>query len=120
MKKVLFALPLMMSLAVPASAEEAKPTPELFEQVVMAEQLIALGKARGDGILILAGIRMRSTLEDAPMPSPGAAFSTRYDAYAAALEAAKSDPALTGVIEDVKAMNSRGLCHGPGTVYGCF
>ncbi|MEM1317541.1 MAG: hypothetical protein AAGF29_04690 [Pseudomonadota bacterium] len=89
-----------------ADGHAAKPTPAQMEQIAMSEQLIALGKARKDAILVLAGIKLRSQLdgETAAVPTE---MTSRDDAFAAAMEAAKGNDVLTGVVEDVQAEGSR-------------
>ncbi|MEM1375793.1 MAG: hypothetical protein AAGG69_00245 [Pseudomonadota bacterium] len=90
-----------------ALAEDPAPTPAVLQQIVMSEQLITLGKERGDAILILAGIRLRANLDEGALPTVDATLTDRDAAFAAATEAASSDPALVEIVKDVEAAGSR-------------
>ncbi|WP_299922079.1 hypothetical protein [uncultured Pelagimonas sp.] len=109
MKSFLIAGVLALSTVVSVQAEEADLTPEAMAQITMSEQLMALGQARGEPVLILAAVRLRATL-DGPSAAPNAAFTTHEDMIAAALKLAEGDEALSGVIEDVAAESSRRMC----------
>lgn len=108
MKKLLLAA-LFAVATLPAKADEKDLTPAVMAEVAMAEQLLALGKARGEPMLILAAVRLRDTLGQGTAPMADS-LSSRDDAIAAARDAAKGDPALLGVIADVEAEGSRRMC----------
>ena len=109
MKKFLVAGALVVATLLPAQAEEADLTPAAMSQIAMSEALVALGKARGEPLLILAAVRLRATL-DGPVGPTGAEFTSQEDMIAAAKELAAGDEALIGVIDDVAASSSRRMC----------
>lgn len=109
MKTILVAGIFALSSALSVQAEEADLTTDAMSQIVMSEQLMALGLARGEPTMILAAMRLRATL-DGPSAAPGAGFTTQEDMVAAALKLAEGDDALIGVIEDIAAQSSRRMC----------
>ena len=121
MKHLALTMFLAAATAFPALAaeEEAAPlTPAMMEQVVMSEKLIAIGKERKDAILILAAIRLRSTLDGAA-PAAADALTSSEDAFAAAMDAAAADEALQEIVKDVEASGSRRMpiCARNGVCY---
>ena len=70
---------------------------------------MALGKARGEPLMILAAIRMRSTL-GGEAPSMATGLTSREDAIAEARKLAKGNKALLGIVEDVASAGSRRMC----------
>lgn len=117
MKNIILAVVLSVLLIAPAAAQEA-PTTAMMDQIVLSEKLIAIGKARNDALLILAAIRLRSTLDGANA-EPGAELTSRDDAFAAARQAAASDQALAEIVKDVEAAGSRRMpiCARNGVCY---
>ncbi len=109
MRKLLIGTLMLGALCVSAFAEEDVPSPAALEQVAMSEKLIAMGKERGDAYLILAAIRLRSSLESG-MPAVSDTLTSREDAVALALEAAKGNPALVAIVKDVEVSKSRRMC----------
>ncbi len=109
MKTFLIAGVLSLSSVLAVHAEEADLTPVTMAQITMSEQLMALGQARGEPVLILAAVRLRATLDGASA-APSAEFTTQEAMIAAAKKLAEGDDALTGVIEDVAAQSSRRMC----------
>lgn len=97
----------MIGLAGVVQAEEQKISPAASEQVMMAEKLAALAEARKDPLLMLAALRMRSTLDDTAMPTPEG-FSTTEELAARAKAMAEGDDSLSAVIADVEAEAGRG------------
>lgn len=108
MKHLALTMFLVAAAAIPALAadEDAAPTPAMMEQVVMSEKLIAIGKERKDAILILAAIRLRSSLDGAA-PAAADSLTSSEDAFAAAMDAAADDEALQEIVKDVEASGSR-------------
>ncbi|PYG27182.1 hypothetical protein [Pelagimonas varians] len=109
MKTLLIAGVLTLSSALTVHAEEADLTPQVMAQITMSEQLMALGTARDEPLLILAAMRLRATL-DGPTAAPGDGFTTQKDMAAAAMKLAEGDDALTGIVEDVTAESARRMC----------
>lgn len=109
MKKLIIASILTISTTFAAHAQDAELTPGAMAQITMSEALLALGKARGEPMMILAAIRIRATL-DGPSAATPPTFTSQDDMLAAAREAAAGDEALLGVIDDVAANSSRRMC----------
>ncbi|MEM1162168.1 MAG: hypothetical protein AAGJ28_14630 [Pseudomonadota bacterium] len=109
MKKIALAWLLAVAVFVPAKAEEKDLTPAVMAEVAMAEELVAMGMARKEPLMILAAIRMRATL-GADTGATGDGFTSLDDAIAAAKEMATGDDAMMGLIEDVAAESSRRMC----------
>ncbi|WP_108483206.1 hypothetical protein [Oceaniglobus ichthyenteri] len=105
MKTLLAALAIATSFALPIQAQETA-SPAVLDEIAMSEHLIALGQARGEPVLVLAGIRLRATLGGAAA-APGDALTSREDAFALAKELAAGDPSLTDVITDAETETSR-------------
>lgn len=118
MKKFLLAGALIISVMTVATAEEASPNPSVLEQISMSEKLLALGKERQDAVLILAAIRLRSDLQDAQLPAPADEITSREDAFAAAMEASASNPALNELVKDIEASQSRRMPICTNNTYG--
>ncbi len=98
--------------------DEIKLTPGVVEQIDMAAKLTNYGVARNDPLLLLAAARLIATLDgdraaDAEPMGAG-------DLVAKAKELGSDNPAIGSLAEMIDGEASRGLCHGPGTVYGCF
>jgi hypothetical protein len=104
-KSVLLATALCLA-TFPAVAQNAGPAPEVLDQIVLSDRLIAAGAARSDPILILAGIKLRAGPGDA-MGNPSASITPREAAFAAARTAAVDDTAILGLIDDAEAEGSR-------------
>lgn len=102
-----------------ASAED-KPalTPGVVEQIDLASKLTNYGIERNDPLLLLAAARLIATL------SPNAAASTpalsAEDLVAKAKSIASGKSEIAALADQVASEIPRGLCYGPGTVYGCF
>lgn len=90
-------------------AQDNDLTPAAMAEIAMSEHLFAIGKARGEPVMMLAALRMRDTL-GMDSAAPAAEFTSKEDMLSAAREAAGSDSALLGVIEDVAASGSRRMC----------
>lgn len=118
MKKILLAGAFTISLMTLAVAQDAAPTPSVLEQISMSEKLLALGKERKDAVLILAAIRLRSDLQDGPLPAPADEITSREDAFAAAMEASAGDPALNELVKDIEASQSRRMPICTNNTYG--
>lgn len=73
----------------------------------MAERLAALAEARNDPLLMLAALRMRSTLDDTAMPTPQGS-STTEESAACAKSMASGNDTMTAMIADVEAEVARG------------
>lgn len=105
--------------AAPAfAADKMQLTPGAVEQIDTAAKLTNYGIDRNDPLLLLAAARLLSGLDaDA---APVAAPMGPADLIARAKELAKGDAAIGTLAEQVEGEAARGLCYGPGTVYGCF
>lgn len=108
MKKLVLAGLLATMAFAPVQAEEKDLTPAAMHEVAMAEQLVSMGMARGEPLMLLAAVRMRATLGGGG--AMGDAVTSQEDMIAAAKEMAKDDPALMELIEDVAAESSRRMC----------
>ncbi len=113
MKTFILAGVFTVATAFAAVAQDKDLTPGAMAEIAMSEQLFAIGKARGEPVMMLAALRMRDTL-GMDTAAPAAEFTSKDDMLAAAREAAANDPALLGVIEDVAASGSRRMC-----IYAC-
>lgn len=109
MKKLALALALSTSFIVPAVAQNAEVPPAVMEQIVISEKLIAAGKARKDPLLILAAIRIRSSVDEA-LPAAPDTLTSREEALAAAREAAAGQDDVLELIKDVESSGSRRMC----------
>ena len=103
----------------PALAQEKQPlTPGIVEQLNLASKLTNYGLEREDPFLLLAAARLLSTID------PAAAASqepiSAEELIAKAREMSGDRQSVNLVADDVEEEVSRGLCYGPGTVYGCF
>ncbi|EFL88529.1 hypothetical protein [Ahrensia sp. R2A130] len=127
MRTLLLALAISLSFAGSALAQDAKPgakavPPGVMAQVVLSEQLIALGTARNDAHLLLAAMRLRSDVSD-EMPAIGGEVTSDEALDAALAKAVAGNDALTGVAEDVKASRPRAFhpnCFMSGGVRVCY
>lgn len=106
MKAFVFAVALAATLTSPLLAQEAGPTVDVLDQIVMSEKLIAAGTARADAVLILAGIKLRADL-GGEMGTVAAEPISKEDALAAARAAAAGDEVMLGMIDDVATEGSR-------------
>lgn len=109
MKKAFLTLATIAALSSPALAEGDDLTPAAMQEILMAEHLIALGKARGEPLLILAAIRLRSTL-GGQEGEPVTGFTSQDDAVAIAKELSAGDDAMQGIVGDVEVNSSRRMC----------
>jgi len=109
MKTFILAGLISVTTAFAGFAQDNDLTPAAMAEITMSEQLFAIGKARGEPVMMLAALRMRDTL-GMESAAPAAEFTSKDDMLAAAREAAGGDTALLGVIEDVAASGSRRMC----------
>lgn len=109
MKRLIFICLLTFSTIFTLHAEEKDLTPAAMAEIALSENLIALGKARGEPMMILAAVRIRATL-GGKSAALGDGFTSQEDAIAMAKKFAKGDDALIGVIDDVAAGSSRRMC----------
>jgi hypothetical protein len=109
MKTFILAGVFTVATAFDGLAQDKDLTPAAMAEIAMSEQLFAIGKARGEPVMMLAAMRMRDTL-GMDTAAPAATFTSKEDMLAAAREAAGGDTALLGVIEDVAASGSRRMC----------
>ncbi|MCP4199041.1 MAG: hypothetical protein GY762_17995 [Proteobacteria bacterium] len=100
---------LLMGGMTQAYADSKDMPPAVMEEVLMSEQLIALGKARGEPLLILAAVRLRSTLGQAE-GALGNELTSKDDALTEARKLARGNAALLGLIDDVATQGSRRMC----------
>jgi hypothetical protein len=121
MKTIAFALAaIALPLTTALAWAEDKPqlTPGIVEQIDLAAKLTDYGIERNDPLLLLAAARLIATV------SPDAAASTPALSAEDLVEKAKSIAGGKGEIatlaDQVASEIPRGLCYGPGTVYGCF
>ena len=106
-------------LAAPALAQD-KPalTPGIVEQLDLASKLTNYGLERNDPFLLLAAARLIATVApEAATPQPPLSAD---ELIARAREMAGGQQSVAAAADDIAAEVSRGLCYGPGTVYGCF
>ncbi len=109
MKRLIFICLLTFSTIFTLHAEEKQLTPAAMAEIALSEQLMALGTARGEPMMILAAVRIRATL-GGKAGSLGEGFTSQEDAIAMAKKFAKGDEALIGIIDDVAAGSSRRMC----------
>ena len=105
MKNLLIAASLTVLTMGAAQAENAM-TPAIVGEIAMAEDMIALGTARGEPLMVLAGIRLMSTL-GGEMGAPGVYSPRSEAAFAAARAAAAGDKAMLAIVDDVDAEGAR-------------
>lgn len=109
LRKITLAACFVTAFGLPAMSEERTATmsPGAQEQLVLSDQLIALGRERKDTLLIVAGAHLRNNLTNDPIGDVG-----EVPEKDALLEEAKSYAGgredLIGLIDDIEADNSRG------------
>lgn len=108
-----------ISFSMPALAQE-KPslTPGIVEQLDLASKLTNYGVDRNDALLLLAAARILSTI--GPEAAASAPVMSAEDLIGKARSIAGGNAEITGLADQIASEASRGLCYGPGTVYGCF
>lgn len=116
-KYVLSATCLSLFLATSGQAQDNELTPGIVEQIDIAAKLTNYGMAREDPLLLLAAAKLLAGL--APEAAASAPAMGLDELVAKAKEFA-GDEAIDAMAESITDESSRGLCHGPGTVYGCF
>ena len=100
-------------LVLPAVAQEEKaPSPAVIEQIQLATTLARYGEARKDPILLLAAAKIAKGLSPDTVPA-AEALPTMDDLLNQATEYGEGDELVAGVIEDIKASQSKGYCYGP-------
>jgi hypothetical protein len=100
-------------LIVPAVAQEQKaPTPAEIEQIQLVDTLARYGEARKDPILLLAAAKLAKGVSQEAAP-PAKALPTLDDLLKQAEEYGEGDELVAGVIEDIKASQSKAYCYGP-------
>jgi len=119
MKGAALAALVLAHATMPVAAQDKMAlTPGSVEQIDLAAKLTNYGVARNDPILLLAAARVLATL-DKEAAEAAAPMSAR-ELAAKAKELAGADAALGKLADTVSEESARGLCHGPGTYYGCF
>lgn len=118
MKTLLTSAALSVILLLPAYAQDEAISPAMQDEIAMSEHLIALGKARGEPLLVLAAIRLRATLGGDEADAADT-LTSREDAFALVKDLAAGDPSLTEVIADAEAEGSRRMpiCARNGVCY---
>jgi len=107
----LAALALLCATALPLAAQEdPAPGPGTMQQIMLSEDLIALGLARNDPILMLAALRLRATLDEDTI-AMATEFTDKASLLDAARAAAAGQDALLGLIEDAATEKGRGFCY---------
>lgn len=104
-------------VASPGQAQEAELTPGIVEQIDIAAKLTNYGMERQDPLLLLAAAKVLAGLT--PDAAAGAPAMSTEELLAKAREFA-SDDAIGSLADAISDEATRGLCYGPGTVYGCF
>ena len=95
----------------PALAQEDKGiTPGVTEQIMMAERLVSLGKARNDPMLLIAALRLRNNLSQDAMP-PVEKFSSKEEILEAVNGMVEGRDDLKELIKDEASSSSRGYCY---------
>ncbi|MDF1854100.1 hypothetical protein [Pseudooceanicola sp.] len=111
MKPFVAAFALFAASALPLSAaDDPAPSPGLMQQVILSEELIALGKERNDPVLMLAALRLRASLDDSTVAAADA-FTDKDALVEAAKAAAAGQDALLIMIEDAATEKSRMFCY---------
>jgi len=119
MKGAALAALVLAHATMPVAAQDKMAlTPGSVEQIDLAAKLTNYGVARNDPILLLAAARVLATL-DKEAAEAAAPMSAR-ELAAKVKELAGADAALGKLAHAVSEESARGLCHGPGTYYGCF
>lgn len=90
--------------------DDPAPTPGMMQQVMLSEQLIALGMERNDPVLMLAALRLRSSLDDTVV-APAAEFTDKDTLLEAAQEAATGQEHLGYLLEDAAMEKGRMYCY---------
>lgn len=109
-----------ISLASGPAAAEDKPqlTPGIVEQIDLAAKLTNYGIERNDPLLLLAAARLIATVSPDPAAPTPALSATELVEKAKSIAGGKGE--ITALADQVASEIPRGLCYGPGTVYGCF
>ncbi len=111
MKRLVLSALLISQTALPLAAQdEPAPSPGMMQQVMLSEELIALGMERNDPVLMLAALRLRATLDDTTVAA-GAEFTEKDSVIEAAREAATGQDALLMMIEDAANEKGRLYCY---------
>ncbi|MWB77193.1 hypothetical protein GLS40_04070 [Pseudooceanicola sp. 216_PA32_1] len=111
MKRLILPLVCSALLATQAVAQDdPAPTPGMMQQVMLSEQLIALGMERDDPVLMLAALRLRASLDNTTV-APAEAFTDKDTLIGAAKAAAAGQDGLLSLIEDAETEKSRMYCY---------
>ena len=111
--KLVFAPIVALGLVLPAMAEDKADTltPAAVEQIQLAATLARYGEARKDPILLIAAARIAKSVS--PDGAPAAAKLPSMDEMLGdAKQYAEGDEGVLGLIEDVRATQSKGYCYG--------
>lgn len=107
---------LLMALTAPAHAETLSPV----KTAELSARLYATGLELGDPLLILSAAKLRKTLgltATPRLPEGGVADGEQplswQDMLASATDMAADDETLLGLIDDIRAENSKGVSSGP-------
>lgn len=109
-----------VSLASAPAAAEDKPqlTSGIVEQIDLAAKLTNYGVERNDPLLLLAAARLIATVSPDPAAPAPALSATELVEKAKSIAGGKGE--ISTLADQIAAEIPRGLCYGPGTVYGCF
>jgi hypothetical protein len=109
-----------VSLASGPAAAEDKPqlTPGIVEQIDLAAKLTNYGVERNDPLLLLAAARLIATASPDPAAPTPALSATELVEKAKSIAGGNGE--ISALADQVASEIPRGLCYGPGTVYGCF
>lgn len=100
------------------AADRMDLTPGAVEQIDTAARLTNYGIDRNDPLLLLAAAKLLAGLDTEA--APVAAAMSPAHLIAKAKELGKGDAGIDALANAIADEAARGLCHGPGTVYGCF
>lgn len=112
------AFAISFTTAIASAQDEPQLTPGIVEQLDLASKLTNYGVERNDPLLLLAAARVIATVASDPA-APAPAMSVD-DLLAKAKTIAGDKGGIAALADEIASETSRGLCHGPGTVYGCF
>jgi len=118
LKMAVFAALLAAAPVAALAQDKMELTPGSVEQLDLAATLTNYGIERNDPLLLLAAARILKTLD--PAAAESATAMSADDLIAKAREIAGGKNGVDAVAAAITGETSKGLCHGPGTVYGCF
>ncbi len=101
-----------------AYAESKELTPAAIEQINLADKLTNYGIARKDPLLLIAAAQLLKSISMDPVAAQMGMSSDDILNKARGYAAKRQD--LIGLIDDIAAAKTKGLCYGATTRYGCF